>query len=96
MCEFGAFLEEALRDKFVCGLRSEGMQKRLLTEPDLAVGRALEIARGMEKAALETKEFKGQQGNSKILSASKPPFQSRGSSNSTTSCFRCGKNDHEG
>ena len=27
-CKFGDFLDDALRDRFVCGLRSEGMQKK--------------------------------------------------------------------
>ena len=30
-CEFGNFLEEALRDKFVCGLRSHAIRKQLLS-----------------------------------------------------------------
>ena len=68
-CEFGNFLDEALQDRFVCGLKAEGIQKRLLTEPDLTIARAVEIARGMEAAASETKEFKGSNHNptSKIL-----------------------------
>ena len=66
-------MEDALRDRFVCGLKAESMQKRLLTKPDLAISRAVERARGMEKAAVETREFKGQiSGASKILSVSSP------------------------
>ena len=34
-CEFGAFLDDALRDKFVCGLQNENIQRRLLSEADL-------------------------------------------------------------
>ena len=30
-CEFGNFLNEALRDRFVCGLRRENCRRRLLT-----------------------------------------------------------------
>lgn len=30
-CEFGAFLNEALRDRLVCGLKSENIQKKLLS-----------------------------------------------------------------
>ena len=57
-CEFEHFLDQALRDRFVCGLRAEGMQKRLLTEPDLNIARALELAWIIEAAASETKGFK--------------------------------------
>ena len=31
-CQFGTLLSEALRDRFVCGLRSKEIQKKLLTE----------------------------------------------------------------
>ena len=57
-CEFEDFLDQALRDRFVCGLRAEGMQKRLLTKPDLNIARALELAQSIEAAASETKGFK--------------------------------------
>ena len=57
-CEFEDFLDQALHDHFVCGLRAEGMQKRLLTEPDLDIARALELAWSIEAAASETKGFK--------------------------------------
>ena len=33
--EFKAYLEEALRDRLICGLRSEPIQRRLLSEPKL-------------------------------------------------------------
>lgn len=36
-CEFGTFLDEALRDKFVCGLFKESIQRRLLAEADLTL-----------------------------------------------------------
>ena len=36
-CKFGAFLDEALRDRFVGGLRVEAIQKRLLSEADLTL-----------------------------------------------------------
>ncbi|KAL3993537.1 DDB1- and CUL4-associated factor 15 [Sarotherodon galilaeus] len=39
-CVFGAYLEDALRDRFVCGLKCETVQKRLLTEKDLTFRKA--------------------------------------------------------
>ena len=50
-CEFGAYLDDALRDRFVCRLWNETIQKKLLTETDLTFQRAVEIAHTMETAA---------------------------------------------
>ena len=47
-CSFGDYLEQALRDRLVCGIRSESIQKRLLAEAELTLKRAVEIAGGME------------------------------------------------
>ena len=56
-CEFEAFLEQALRDRLVCGLYAENIQRKLLTEADLKLSRAYEIAQGMEAAQRQTSEF---------------------------------------
>ena len=50
-CNFADFLQQALRDKFVCGLNSSTIQQRLLAESELTLKRALEIAQSMEAAA---------------------------------------------
>ena len=49
-CEFKTFLEEALVDKFVCGLRKDNIQRRLLAEADLTLAKALQLAQEMEAA----------------------------------------------
>ena len=36
-CEFGNRLDEALRDRFVCGLNNETIQKRLKTEKEFDI-----------------------------------------------------------
>ena len=46
-CEFGAFLTEALRDRLVCGMQHENIQKVLLTKAKLDLDKALEISLGM-------------------------------------------------
>ena len=56
-CEFGDKLEEQLRDRFVCGLRKENIQRRLLTEADLTLTRAIEIAESMVLAETDNKKF---------------------------------------
>ena len=52
-CEFGTFLEEALRDRLVCGLKSVQIQKKLLAERDLTFKKAFETAQSMELASKE-------------------------------------------
>ena len=47
-CEFGDYLEQALRDRLVCGLLSQSTQKKLLAEADLTLAQALSIAQGTE------------------------------------------------
>ena len=50
-CEFGNFLEDALCDKLVCGLKDEATQWRLLIEVDLSLKKAFEIIQVIEAAA---------------------------------------------
>ena len=56
-CEFGGFLDEALRDKFVMGLWQKGTQKKLLSEADLTLDRALKVAVGDEMAEKGSEKF---------------------------------------
>lgn len=84
-CEFGTFLNDALRDRFVCGLRSEATQKRLLVE---AFTRAVEIAQSMESAASKTKQLQSHSGADEGVN--KVTFPSEGNS-----CFRCGRQNHQ-
>ena len=57
-CDFGAFLDEALRDRLVCGLQNNVTQKKLLAESNLTLQKAVNIATASEMAVLE-----GQQTN---------------------------------
>ena len=57
-CEFGDYLDQALRDRLVCGIRSENIQKHLLIEADLTLTQAVELAQGMEAAHQNTQFMK--------------------------------------
>ncbi len=59
-CEFGTFLNDALRDKFVCGLAGELYHRRLLSEKDLTFKKACDIALALELAHKDTKELGAQ------------------------------------
>ena len=54
------YLEESLRDRFVCGLRTESTRKRLLTEKNLTFTTALEIAQSLETALKDAQQLKGE------------------------------------
>ena len=101
-CEFGATLGEALRDRLVCGLGNEAHQKRLLSEPDLTLDKALVLAQSLETADVNAKTLRGHepalrrlsQGSSRQHSApsrgkARPSSQQRG-----RECYRCGSGDH--
>ncbi|KAI4881013.1 hypothetical protein NFI96_011262 [Prochilodus magdalenae] len=58
-CDFGNHLDEALRDRFVSGLKAEAIQRKLLAERALTFKSACEIALSMEMAARNILEFAG-------------------------------------
>ena len=86
-CQFGEFLNEALRDRLVCGLRSEGIQKKLLTEADLSLAKAIDLSVGMEAADRNAKSLKETE-----------TAVNRVSTNLATnrkSCYRCRRKSHD-
>ena len=87
-CEFGEMLEEVLRDRFVCGLRHEATQRRLLSETMLTYQKALEIAKGMEAADSNTVSFKAKE---PVIHKVKDRIH-QGAGKKT--CYRCGRNGH--
>ena len=91
-CSFGEHLEESLCDRFVCGLRHEAIQRRLLSEVDLTYAKAMELALGMEAADRDTKAFKalGSDPTVKKLQRTPTAAKSRGSP-----CPRCNQTGHQ-
>lgn len=97
-CDFGDYLDTALRDHFVCGLRNEATVKKLLTEEKLLFKQAVEIAQSMEKAAENARSLQ-----SPTRAAGHPPSQRRdvftvesaGDRGDTFRCYRCGRSDHK-
>ena len=57
-CNFeGNQLENQLRDRLVCGVNDDQIQRRLLSEAKLTYKRALELAQGLETAAKNVREL---------------------------------------
>ena len=93
-CQFGEFLPQALRDKLVCGLLSESIQKALLAKADLTLDKAVETAQGMEAAAQCAKELKGSQRRSPVLKVDSKPANCVGKAPGAGPCGRCGRGNH--
>lgn len=56
-CNFKELLEEALHDRFVCGINNEAVQHQLLMESELTLTKAVEMVQSMEAAAQNGKEI---------------------------------------
>ena len=84
-----SYLEDVLWDRFVCGLRSEEIQKCLLLETDLTLPRATELAQGMASADCNTWSFQGTEPANKGLSG----LQLQGKVKQHP-CSRCGKTNY--
>ena len=56
-CNYGEFLNRALRDRFVCGLNSAKIQNKLLNTSGLTFDTACQIAISMELADKNSREF---------------------------------------
>ncbi|KAL5500511.1 hypothetical protein EMCRGX_G012087 [Ephydatia muelleri] len=101
-CEFGDALNDMLRDRLVCGINDERVQKRLLVEVNLTFDSALKISQGCEVAERCAKEIHS--GRSQELAEHQnqqvhavtpgPPQWRTGPGTGTPRCYRCLRRDH--
>ena len=92
-CNFRTYLNEALRDRLVCGLRNK---KRLLSEAELTFERAFQIAQGMESAERICLELPGTEEERLIkLRRSSTLKGPRKPQRTSIKCFRCGENSQK-
>ena len=105
-CKFGYYLSQAIRDRLVCGLRSESTQKWLLAEADLMLAKALEIAQSMEAADRNTQRLKGSSEPQPVSEIRRENTHGSGSlpranrrdnlcGSGSRQCFRCGSDSHK-
>ncbi|CAC5376393.1 unnamed protein product [Mytilus coruscus] len=60
-CDYKATLDDMLRDRLVCGIKEDRIQRRLLAEPGLTFKKAMEVATAMEMAAKNAQDLQVQE-----------------------------------
>ena len=96
-CDFGDFLSDALRDKFVCGLHRQSIRKRLLAERKLTLRGAIEIAQSLEEAETQSSlissfskhDMKSEDFTNRLFQRQQLPRNSP-----LRRCYRCNAADH--
>ena len=93
-CKFDGYLEEELCDQLVCGVRVEGIRKKLMSEDDLTFTKALKLAQSYESADKNAQQLKGADPAAPVqkIGAQSPvrPTSKRGQA-----CYRCGLSNHK-
>ncbi|XP_049523897.1 uncharacterized protein LOC119454128 [Dermacentor silvarum] len=98
-CKYGTFLDDALRDRFVAGLRNPAIQTGLLKKKELSFESACDFAKSVEMAEQESRGFRPGSGTEadvhairktgrKAAFAGKPGKQYEATK---TKCHRCGQ-----
>ena len=90
-CEFADTLSDMLRDRLVCGINDQRLQRRLLSEPQLTYAKAFDLAPAIETADRNTKEL----GKSVVeVHAVRNQHAAPRSTPPAKACYRCGNPKH--
>jgi len=89
-CSFENALNDSIRDRLVCGLTSESIQRKLLSEANLTLQKATEIATAMEAAAKDATELQGKAKEAESQSVHKLRAKKQYSK-----CCHCGRTNHQ-
>ena len=94
-CDFGIFLNHALHDQPVIGLRQDSIQRKLLAEDKFTFKKACVIARAIELAERNTCELKAVESREvRAVSDRHESVRRKAdqlpSSGHKKSCYRCG------
>ena len=100
-CNFGATLNDMLRDRLVCGVNDSAIQKTLLAQVALTYEKAAEIALNAEAATQSMREL-GLRSESGSFSRPTPQVVHKteasgatmGTSQGSPTCYRCGFRGH--
>ncbi len=96
-CEYKDSLNEMLRDRLVCGVNHQGIQRRLLAEKDLTYAKALDLAKAMEAAEKSSQALTSEKSaptsiyyNHRPQRYSSDKRAAGNNSDQTAVCYRCG------
>ena len=92
-CDFGTFLEQALHDRLVLGIRSKSTQKQLLTQVDMKLSKVVELVSSMKAAQKSSQALKRTDFSSLELHNSTPHKAHSSIWEDTQKqkpCYRCG------
>ena len=101
-CQFGQTLDEMLQDRLVCGITDGRVQRRLLSEPELTLKKALELAQAQETAEKGAQQLQQQRpqtsqlhaiGHGQVKRSSHRQMNARQDQQQREQrpCYRCGR-----
>ena len=90
-CNFGEALDTMLRDRLVCGINDESIQRSLLAEASLTLKKAVELAQGLEAAAKNSCEM---QATSQVTGQHSEEVHAVSYKKTEFVCYRCGQSGH--
>ena len=93
-CDFKAYLNDAQRDRLVCGTKHGNIQKKFLSESDLTLQKAIDIATAMETAAKDAVELQQQHRPDSVHQLSKKPTSNTKPKERNKACFPCDRFNH--
>uniref|UniRef100_A0A1A7YSF0 Gypsy retrotransposon integrase-like protein 1 n=2 Tax=Iconisemion striatum TaxID=60296 RepID=A0A1A7YSF0_9TELE len=94
-CNYGNTLEQKLRDRLVCGINEDRIQRRLLSEVDLTCEKALSIAVAAETANKNAQDLQNPSMSGKCFKLHKSSQQRSTFKNSSIQeCYRCKGQHH--
>ncbi|XP_041961667.1 uncharacterized protein K02A2.6-like [Alosa sapidissima] len=88
-CNYGNKLQQMLRDRLVCGINDERIQRRLLSETELTFDKALSIAVAVETANKNAQDLKNPSASVKFIKTKKGTQESSAFKESGNECYRC-------
>lgn len=95
-CIYGAMLEEMLRDRIVCGINDDRIQRRLLVEANLTFDNALKIALSVEALNKNIQDLQkpSSAGCHKVKSSPTPMHSKKDYRPNSWQCYRCKGTNH--